>query len=63
MRGYRLEDAETVIVALGSVLGTIEDVIDERRERGERIGALAIRDVPPVPARRRPRRARRRASG
>jgi pyruvate ferredoxin oxidoreductase alpha subunit len=49
VRGYRLEDAETVVVALGSVLGTLEDVIDERRERGERIGALAIRCFRPYP--------------
>jgi pyruvate ferredoxin oxidoreductase alpha subunit len=49
VRGYRLDDAETVIVALGSVLGTIEDVIDRRRERGERIGALAIRTFRPFP--------------
>ena len=26
--GYRLDDADTVVVALGSVLGTIEDVVD-----------------------------------
>jgi len=49
VRGYRLEDAETVVVALGSVLGTVEDVIDERRERGERIGALAVRCFRPWP--------------
>src|SRR5690349_19131154 len=30
VRGYRTEDAETIVVALGSVLGTLEDVIDER---------------------------------
>src|SRR6188472_593133 len=34
VRGYRSEDAETVVVALGSVLGTIEDVIDELRDEG-----------------------------
>ncbi len=28
------QDAETIVVALGSVLGTIEDVVDELRERG-----------------------------
>src|SRR5689334_22401042 len=42
VRGYRVEDAETIVVALGSVLGTLEDVIDERRAQGERVGALAI---------------------
>ena len=34
LRRYRSEDAETVIVALGSVLGTIEDVVDELRDGG-----------------------------
>src|SRR6476619_4540177 len=42
VRGYRTEDADTIVVALGSVLGTIEDVIDEMRDEGEKIGALAI---------------------
>jgi pyruvate ferredoxin oxidoreductase alpha subunit len=49
VRGYRIEDAETVVVALGSVLGTIEDTIDELREAGERIGALAIKSFRPFP--------------
>src|SRR3954468_472858 len=31
VRVYRLADADTVIVALGSVLGTIEDVVDDLR--------------------------------
>jgi pyruvate ferredoxin oxidoreductase alpha subunit len=49
VRGYRTDDAETIVVALGSVLGTIEDVVDERRDRGEKIGALAIRCFRPYP--------------
>jgi pyruvate ferredoxin oxidoreductase alpha subunit len=49
VRGYRLDDAETVVVALGSVLGTIEDVVDELRDRGVRIGALALRCFRPYP--------------
>jgi pyruvate ferredoxin oxidoreductase alpha subunit len=49
VRGYRLEGAETVVVALGSVLGTLEDVIDELRDRGERVGALAVRTFRPYP--------------
>ena len=50
VRGYRVDDAETIVVALGSVLGTIEDVVDDLRERGERIGALALRCFRPYPA-------------
>ena len=32
------------------MLGTIEDVVDELRDRGERVGALAIRCFRPYPA-------------
>ena len=49
VRPYRLDDAETAVIALGSVLGTIKDVIDERRERGERIGVLGITSFRPFP--------------
>jgi pyruvate ferredoxin oxidoreductase alpha subunit len=49
LRRYRSEDAETVVVALGSVLGTIEDVVDELREHGARVGALGIRCFRPWP--------------
>jgi pyruvate ferredoxin oxidoreductase alpha subunit len=49
LRTYRTDDAETVVLALGSVLGTIEDVIDERRDRGERIGAVGLKCFRPYP--------------
>ena len=46
---YRCEDAHTVVIALGSVLGTLEEVIDERRARGAGIGALAVKSYRPFP--------------
>ena len=49
VRGYRTDDAETIVVALGSVLGTIEDTIDELRDEGVKIGAVAIRTFRPWP--------------
>jgi len=49
VRPYRLDDAETVIVAMGSVLGTLKDVVDERRAHGERVGVLAITTFRPFP--------------
>jgi pyruvate ferredoxin oxidoreductase alpha subunit len=49
VRTYRAEDAETIVVALGSVLGTIEDTIDELRDEGVGIGALAIKSFRPFP--------------
>ena len=49
VRGYCADDAETIVVALGSVLGTIEDVVDELRGSGVRIGALGIKCFRPYP--------------
>ena len=50
LRRYRSQDAETIVVALGSVLGTIEDVIDELREQGQRVGCVGIKTFRPWPA-------------
>jgi pyruvate ferredoxin oxidoreductase alpha subunit len=50
LRRYRSEDAETVIVALGSVLGTVEEVVDDLRAAGTSVGALGIRCFRPWPA-------------
>jgi pyruvate ferredoxin oxidoreductase alpha subunit len=49
VRRYRSEDADTIVVALGSVLGTIEEVVDELREEGVRIGAVGISCFRPYP--------------
>jgi pyruvate ferredoxin oxidoreductase alpha subunit len=46
---YRADDAETIIVALGSVLGTVEDTVDELRESGLRIGVLGLTCFRPWP--------------
>jgi pyruvate ferredoxin oxidoreductase alpha subunit len=50
LKRYRLEDAETVVVALGSVLGTIEDVVDALRAEGQPVGVLGITCFRPWPA-------------
>jgi pyruvate ferredoxin oxidoreductase alpha subunit len=46
---YRTEDADIIVVALGSVLGTIKDAVDLRREVGERFGVLGITSFRPFP--------------
>jgi pyruvate ferredoxin oxidoreductase alpha subunit len=46
---YRTEDAETIVVAMGSVLGTIKDVVDELRESGAKFGVLGICSFRPSP--------------
>src|SRR5947207_1679529 len=42
IRTYRTEDAETIAVALGSVNGTVQEVVDEMRVDGSRIGSVSI---------------------
>ena len=49
VHAYRTDDADTIVVALGSVLGTIKDAVDERRDAGDPIGALGISTFRPFP--------------
>jgi pyruvate ferredoxin oxidoreductase alpha subunit len=50
VRPYLTKDAETVVVALGSVLGTVKDTVDELRAEGMPIGVLGITTFRPFPA-------------
>ena len=47
--GYQLEDAEYVIVAIGSVCGTAKDAIDELRAQGVKAGLMKVRVFRPFP--------------
>ncbi|MBK1714179.1 transketolase C-terminal domain-containing protein [Rubrivivax gelatinosus] len=49
VRGYRLDGAKTVVVALGSVLGTLKDAVDVLRDEGVAIGVLGITSFRPFP--------------
>ncbi len=49
IRTYEIEDAETVVIAMGSVLGTIKDTVDEMRADGHNIGVLGIISFRPFP--------------
>jgi pyruvate ferredoxin oxidoreductase alpha subunit len=49
VKPYRLEGAETVVVALGSVLGTLEEVVDQLRDEGVPVGLLGITCFRPWP--------------
>jgi len=46
---YRTDDAENVIVALGSVAGTIRVCVDMLREKGEKVGMIKVRSLRPFP--------------
>lgn len=46
---YKVEDADIVIVAMGSSAGTIRSVIKKYREKGVKVGLLRIRSYRPFP--------------
>jgi len=50
VRSYRCEDAETIVVSMGSVLGTLKDTVDELREQGAKVGVLGIHCFRPWPS-------------
>ena len=50
LRPYRLDGAETVVVAMGSVNGTIEEVVDAMRAEGMPIGSLDLCTFRPFPS-------------
>jgi pyruvate ferredoxin oxidoreductase alpha subunit len=49
VREYRMDDAEVAVVAMGSVLGSLEDVVDDLREQGVRVGVVGVKCFRPWP--------------
>lgn len=46
---YYTKDAQKVIVAMGSVCGTIKEVVDQMRKKGKKVGLLRIISYRPFP--------------
>jgi len=49
IRPYRCTDAETIVVALGSINGTVQEVVDTMRSDGVKIGSVSICSFRPFP--------------
>lgn len=49
IESYRTEDAEYIIITLGSIAGLIKDTVDKLRDSGEKVGLLRIRYMRPFP--------------
>lgn len=49
LEGYRVDDAEYVVITLGTIAGLCHDVVDELRESGIKAGCLRIRYLRPFP--------------
>jgi pyruvate ferredoxin oxidoreductase alpha subunit len=46
---YKSRDAETILVAKGSLCGTIKDVVDEERDKGRKVGLVRLKVFRPWP--------------
>ncbi len=46
---YRCDDARMVVVAMGSMCGTVRDAVDSMRDAGDRVGLLKVRLFRPLP--------------
>jgi pyruvate ferredoxin oxidoreductase alpha subunit len=49
IKTYKLKDADLVIISMGSVVGTIKDLIDRLEEEGKKVGLLQICSYRPFP--------------
>jgi len=49
VQAYRAEDAETLIVSMGTIGSTAVRVVDTLRAKGEKVGALRVRLFRPLP--------------
>jgi pyruvate ferredoxin oxidoreductase alpha subunit len=49
LHSYKLEQADLVIVTMGSIAGTVKDLIDELEEEGKKVGLLQICSYRPFP--------------
>ncbi len=47
---YRTDDADIILMAMGSIIGTIKDLIDKLRDRNVKVGLLKVRAFRPFPA-------------
>jgi len=47
---YRMDDAEVALLIMGSTTCIVEDAVDKMRERGEKVGAVQLRQFRPFPA-------------
>jgi pyruvate ferredoxin oxidoreductase alpha subunit len=46
---YRTEDADVILLTMGSLAGTIKEAVDRMRNDGERVGLLKLRTARPWP--------------
>jgi len=49
VEAYRCEDAEAILITLGSMSGSVKHMVDQYREKGKRVGNIKIVSFRPFP--------------
>ena len=49
IKSYKLTEADVVVISMGSVVGTIKELIDQLEEEGKKVGLLQICSYRPFP--------------
>jgi len=47
---YKMEGAEVALIAMGSIIGTMKDAVDEMRAAGIKVGLVKVRSYRPFPS-------------
>lgn len=50
LTSYRTQDADRIFIASGTISITLRDVIDEAREKGEKVGMIRVKQFRPFPS-------------
>lgn len=50
VKSYHAEDADIIFVAMGSVVGTMQELVGKLREEGHSVGIISLRSFRPFPA-------------
>lgn len=49
VEGYKIDDAEHILITLGSISGLVREVVDKLRDQGKKVGLLRLRYIRPFP--------------
>jgi len=49
LENYKTEDADYILIGLGSMMGTVRTVVDDRRAQGQKVGLISIKSYRPFP--------------
>lgn len=49
VENYKTDDAEYVLITLGSIAGLVRETVDKLREKGNKVGLLRLRYIRPFP--------------